>query len=416
MPMPIRLAKKLLDEVQATNPDYDPAHPEQHHKGLELATKDNAKEISDRRRKLGLLELGTDHGNKELCWACGWNTCNEINSRYGPRVKIFHTRDNKGLWAIGSQWLLRDEPNDETLGNDYMTQQFLRDQPAGVTCSIPLIKEMRVFSAPTDKIEFTLMSRAQGARLDKIWHALRRKERFDIRHQLADALKQLRKFTAPGAQKVDGSRLYDVIIGHCFRRHAPTCKKIGYTKEEWFENIAEELRIGLSVQYKTKDLKTIEEKYQGLKDNFPEGEPYVLTHADLNLANIIVKDGRIEAIIDWEMAGYYPWWAERWLRLCWGTDESDQLFGPIWKDIYPEIDEETFQKQVVEPVGAVFHAWQLCPREHASRERWLRPGFCQCKPYAGEFDSLSMGIVPEHRIRDPDSHLGINCFPLVYDP
>lgn len=49
-----------------------------------------------------------------------------------------------------------------------MTQKFLRDQPAGMTCIIPLIKEMRVLSTPTDKIEFKLMSRAQGTRLDQI--------------------------------------------------------------------------------------------------------------------------------------------------------------------------------------------------------------------------------------------------------
>ncbi|KAH6672002.1 hypothetical protein B0J14DRAFT_618383 [Halenospora varia] len=269
----------------------------------------------------------------ELCWACGWNTYHELNSTYGPRVKIFHARDNIGLWVIGSQWLVRDQPNDVTLGNDYMTQQFLRDQPAGLTSSIPLIKEMRILSAPTDKIRFTLMSRAQGAPLDLIWPAVNRRQRIDIQRQFANCLIQLRQFTAPVAQKVDGSRLDDVMIARC-RRQSPTCKKIGYTKEEWFENIAEELRRGISKQYKIKDPNTIEEKYQELKDNFPEGEPYVLTHADLNLSNIIVKDGQIEAIIDWEMAGYYPWWAERWFQLNGYQSESLQLFGPVWKDSF----------------------------------------------------------------------------------
>jgi hypothetical protein len=106
MTIPIRLAKALLDEVHVTNPDYGPAHLEHHYKGLELVTKDNSKEIHARRGKLGLLELGTDHGNKELCWTCGWNTYNELDSSYEPRVNSFNTRDNKGLWAIGSQWLL----------------------------------------------------------------------------------------------------------------------------------------------------------------------------------------------------------------------------------------------------------------------------------------------------------------------
>jgi hypothetical protein len=32
----------------------------------------------------------------------------------------------------------------------------------------------------------------------------------------------------------------------------------------------------------------------------------VFTHADLKADNIIVKDGRVAAILDWEMAGWYP--------------------------------------------------------------------------------------------------------------
>lgn len=32
----------------------------------------------------------------------------------------------------------------------------------------------------------------------------------------------------------------------------------------------------------------------------------VFTHGDFRPANIIVKNGRVAAIIDWEMAGWYP--------------------------------------------------------------------------------------------------------------
>lgn len=36
----------------------------------------------------------------------------------------------------------------------------------------------------------------------------------------------------------------------------------------------------------------------------------VFTHGDLKGVNIIVKGARIEAIIDWEYAGYYPEYLE----------------------------------------------------------------------------------------------------------
>jgi hypothetical protein len=76
------------------------------------------------------------------------------------------------------------------------------------------------------------MSRAQGATLDSIWRTLTPEQKLGYKDQLADCIRQIRQFTAPTAQKVDGSALDDVIIGHCNRRHPPTCKKIGYTTEE----------------------------------------------------------------------------------------------------------------------------------------------------------------------------------------
>jgi len=32
----------------------------------------------------------------------------------------------------------------------------------------------------------------------------------------------------------------------------------------------------------------------------------VLTHGDLAARNILVRDARVVAIVDWEMAGFYP--------------------------------------------------------------------------------------------------------------
>ena len=62
----------------------------------------------------------------------------------------------------------------------------------------------------------------------------------------------------------------------------------------------------------------------GFVQSLPEHE-IVFTHSDLAPRNIIVKDGKIAAILDWELAGYYPahWeyvkanylpdWDSRWI-------------------------------------------------------------------------------------------------------
>ena len=202
------------------------------------------------------------------------------------------------------------------------------------------------------------MSRAQGVGLDTIWHTLSPEQKSNYKDQLGNAIKLWRQFTSPVAKAVNDNPLEDCIIGNCLRRTAPTCKKMGRTTDEWFENLEEDLRYGLSLRYETEDPLVIEDKYQELKKNFPKSEPYVLTHGDLNLTNIIVKDDKIEAIIDWEYSGYLPWWAERWLSLIGGNDQSDELFDPLWADIGLEMDEDTFQTEVIDKVAPVIQAWR----------------------------------------------------------
>ncbi|KAI0765206.1 kinase-like protein [Fomes fomentarius] len=53
--------------------------------------------------------------------------------------------------------------------------------------------------------------------------------------------------------------------------------------------------------------------YQELQSVQREGKPYspLLTHGDLAPRNLLVKDGRIVAVLDWETFGWYPeFWEE----------------------------------------------------------------------------------------------------------
>jgi RIO-like serine/threonine protein kinase len=61
----------------------------------------------------------------------------------------------------------------------------------------------------------------------------------------------------------------------------------------------------------------------------------VFTHADLNMRNILVKDGRISGIVDWENAGWFPeYWeytkchfgvrlSKRWLKMIEAVFENE---------------------------------------------------------------------------------------------
>lgn len=394
--------------AQAAREREDHTHPEKIYKDLMWLP--SGPTPADVKKKLKPLRTtGTfydgDMNEEKLCWSCGWSVYHELTSSYGSRLRIFHTHNNAGIWEVGSRWMIRDQPNDATLGNDFMTQEFLRNHTPSL--GIPLLKEMRKLSAPTDKVDLTLMSRAQGVGLDTIWHTLTQEQKSDYTSQLGTAIKSWRKFTSPVSKKANGDILDDCIIGNCLQRTAPTCKKMGRTTDEWFSNLEEDLRFGLSRIHKTKDPMVIEEKFQELRKNFPKSEPYVLTHGDLNFTNIMVKDGKIEAIIDWEYAGYMPWWAERWLSLIGGEDATDELFDPLWADIGLEMDEDTFQTEVIDKVAPVIGAWEECLYsvvDHpGSDTKWLRPGFCECKPFAGAFRWTDIGNQPEHKLKDSGS-------------
>ena len=132
------------------------------------------------------------------------------------------------------------------------------------------------------------------------------------------------------------------------------------------------------------------------------------THGDLNLSNIIVKDDKIEAIIDWEWSGYFPWWAERWISAIRYDPATCELFGPLWRDIGSQIDggmnSEDFQREVINKIAPALNAWNRCIfyTEHKdSQTSWIRPGFCKCQPYYGEFRWNDIGNLPNHKLR-PD--------------
>jgi hypothetical protein len=275
-----------------------------------------------------------------------------------------------------------------------MTQEFLRSQPG---LDIPLVKEMRRLSEPTDKVHLVLMSRAEGETLDKAWPTLSEEEKSSIRIQLVNIIKQLRQFTAPAPQRVDGSPIDDNFIGICGRR--PSCFNVGSTTDEWFNILEDTIRNGLIEKYETKDTTFIDEKYQELKSKFPKSEPYVLSHGDLDFGNIIVKGGKIEAIIEWEYAGYLPWWAERRSSLQCRDEHTDELWQPIWEMIEPEWDRTTFGKEISSAIYDASMTFREAKKEHENDHAiWSRPPFCECKPYQGGFRLRDLGFPNPHKL------------------
>ncbi|KAL6248076.1 hypothetical protein RBB50_005424 [Rhinocladiella similis] len=310
-----------------------------------------------------------------------------------------HFRWNIGLWDLGSHWVLRDYPDDGTAGNGYMTHVYLREH---LGRKIPIVEEMRLFPAPP--VNFTIESRAQGKQLWAVWHTLSPRQIANYQDQMVDILKTMRQLTAPRPQKVNGDRLGDCLTHVCNYGHPPWCIDIGYTSEEWLENLAEDVRYSLASRQKITDPKVIEEKFQEIKETIPDGAPYVMTHADLNLSNIIVKDDKIEAIIDWEMAGFYPWWAEKY-RIMLTGGATEMFFKGVWDRVHPNLKEDYWASKVYG-----WKLWKAMSSRHEGHHEpvdpdahsggYLRGPFCKCHPDMGYISPKATGVEFKHTALD----------------
>jgi hypothetical protein len=334
----------------------------------------------DDQKKLGKIDNRASKKCELLCRACGWNSNTEFGS-YLPRLRIYHTRANSGLWIMGNDWFIRDrlaKPGIRT--NDYMTYKFLREQG---TKDIPLVEEMYQFGKEGDEFQFTVMSRVKGVPLENIWSQLTPEEKRGYADQMIAALRELRQFTAPAPQRVDGSPLWDNFIGMC--NTETICKVVPKTKEEWLDGMDKELRAGIAKELGTDDEASIEALVQELRTNFPESAPFVLTHGDLDLANIMVHEGKILAIIDWESAGYYPWWVERWASFQnQPSMNGHELFDMVWSALEPELPRLEFVAKAAHLANTVSDYFRRAPITHKhSHDVWLRPKWCECKPFAG---------------------------------
>lgn len=65
------------------------------------------------------------------------------------------------------------------------------------------------------------------------------------------------------------------------------------------------------------------------------------------MGNILVHDGKIVAIIDWELAGYYPWWVEEYMSHYRALDDSgDELFDLVWPQLNMKLEKKRYKAHI----------------------------------------------------------------------
>lgn len=215
--------------------------------------------------------------------ACSWTPWRQEHCRYYSNIKIFC---EAGVWSIGSRMILKERSSNPP-NFDAVNIRFLKKNT-----TIPIPEIVEDWSA--NGRYFCLMKRVPGECLEKVWGKLSAEKKDSIAKQTAEYLSQLRKLQSPKMQTLGGQPLYSTFLFH--GEHGEPHGSLSSDDELW-ENMEGELE-GIPGHVRRR-----------LRARMPSAAPYTFTHNDIAIVNIMVENGRLMGIIDWESSGYFPvWW------------------------------------------------------------------------------------------------------------
>ncbi|KDQ10906.1 hypothetical protein BOTBODRAFT_35848 [Botryobasidium botryosum FD-172 SS1] len=163
--------------------------------------------------------------------------------------------------------------------------------------SIELIRESRK--------TYLLMDNVDGRPLKEVWGAMSDEEKATILAELKGYVDQLRAFEGSYIGSLDNEPCWDGRLVN------NPCGPFD-TERQFNDHIVANLKDAVPQEYRA-----------FLRRMLKDGHKVVFTHGDLHPGNILVKDGRIVAILDWEMSGWYPEYWE-YCKIMWNEDfDSD---------------------------------------------------------------------------------------------
>ncbi|EEQ31211.1 hypothetical protein McanMca71_006784 [Microsporum canis] len=154
--------------------------------------------------------------------------------------------------------------------------------------TIPAPRVTKVYMC--GKKQHLVMDAVDGQTLDSAWPDLTEEQRLNIVQEFTAFIQQLRGLIPPKEGTIGSTSLgpgYDHRLGD--RHFGP------------FNNIADfhfYVRRGVSLEFWDEPVKQVHDPSRSYAIKY--------SHADICPNNVLVKNGKIVAIIDWEFAGWYP--------------------------------------------------------------------------------------------------------------
>lgn len=207
------------------------------------------------------------------------------------------------------------------------TLKFISENTA---IPVPRVLDLYKFNGRT----CLLMEYIDGRTLSSVWNKLSHEEKLSCMGQLSGYLSQLRALECPEpgkVQAVDGRGCWDCRIEKGewgpFESHA------AFTHFIYYDSLCE-----LPDEYPL-----AQQPLEKIKDRTWRT---VFTHGDLAPHNILWKDGKIVAIIDWEMSGWFPEYWE-YTRSYFGCHERLMSWWDAFQDVTQAYPDELEVEKVI---------------------------------------------------------------------
>ena len=217
---------------------------------------------------------------------------------------------------------------------------------------IPGLKIPKVLGYYEVKSQFSkdiaviVMEWVAGEPLHQVWETLKEAEKSYIKKQLKVQLALMQTYTKPYIGRVGHQAAYGVFA----KFHMKELRGVGPfdSEAEWEKWCSDRLRdvrgrLSLSYwEYRTslkckEELKKIEKFFQFIGISKPrKAKEFVLTHGDFAPRNIMVKDGKVTGIIDWEHSGFYPWYIEQGIFAA-GIVSMESWWLDVFREIAPRV-------------------------------------------------------------------------------
>ena len=226
---------------------------------------------------------------------------------------------------------------------------------------IPVPEPLRFGVDPDTGFYYIRMRYVEGERLTDVWDVLDQAERETVLSQLGDVVVRMRKNTASYIGSLDRTICNDNFLAAPFQPTSPSTfngpieldmngspgtprDHDVFLERQWYgpfndnkdfieKGIIHYLRARGRYEQSTE---LVVQMIRALPDS---PGPYVFTHGEVAPDNILVKDSKVVAILDWNQAGYYPEYWEYVKAHFWQYENCHQVDHDIDTILEPHFSE-----------------------------------------------------------------------------